>query len=91
MALNKDIVKLLIVYIVVAVILCLVDFGGGIWGVNGLAGRLGLKIVGDYGGMVPSIPVLVVYIIMGIAVAFGLSYVYPNFTLKTDEKENKRK
>jgi hypothetical protein len=95
MALNKDIVKLLIIYIIVTVLLCLVDFASGEpTGLNKLAGSLGLKTWGSVAGsyfpcMHPNILGLLMYLIMGIAVAFGLSYIYPNFTLKKDERQGK--
>jgi len=72
MVLNKEIVKLLIVYIVVAAVLCLVDFGGGAFGINRFAWRLGLKafdfnnIVGLSPTVLPSISALAVYVVIGI-------------------------
>jgi len=89
MTLNKDIVKLLIIYIVVIVLLSLVNFGGDIYvyektgTINGFALSLGLKAwqMGS-NTTVPSVLGLAAYFIMGTAAAFGLSYIYPNFSLR---------
>lgn len=102
MVFNKDIVKLSMIYIVVTVLFCLVDFGGytsGIFGstypagLNKLALSLGLKTWGqltpeNYPTLQPNMFGALIYLIMGVAVAFGLSYIYPNFTLKRKDKDD---